>query len=146
MKPNFPQIPEKVLQEALVINFRQRDFEVIEQCVDDPTLVDDITKCATHEVFGIDVVAQKGRELWIMEVKGQPKGGVSSCSTIMMAGIGQILTRITKVSKDIHYALAIPNTHCFALSVRKFIDSPVMPLLNLSLVLIQEDGRIELIR
>ena len=96
--------------------------------------------------FGIDIVAQKGKELWIIEVKGQPRGGISSCTTIMMAGFGQILTRIKMVTDNIHYALAIPNTDCFAPSARKFINSPVLSLLNLSLILIQEDEKIEYIR
>ena len=145
MKQLFDPIPEIEIQRILSDNYRVQGFRVINQCIDDPTEFDDITECRTHDTFGIDIVAQKGLELWLIEVKGQPKGGISSCTTIMMIGFGQILTRIKKVQEDIHYALAIPNTDCFAASVRKFIDSPVMSLLNLSLILVQKDGKIEIL-
>lgn len=146
MKSICKPIPEIMLQRILSTNFKQQGYQVINQCIDDPTKFDDITECRTHDIFGIDIVAQKGRELWVIEVKGQPRGGVSSCATIMMAGFGQILTRIKIVTDNIHYALAIPNTGCFAPSARKFINSPVLSLLNLSVILIQEDGKIEFLR
>ena len=146
MNSGFGLIPEIILQNLLITSFKQQGYQVIKQCTDDPNQFDDITECATHDIFGIDVVAQRDKELWIIEVKGQPRGGISSCTTILMAGFGQILTRITKVGINIHYALAIPNTDCFASSARKFINSPIMSLLNLSLILIQEDGKIEFLR
>lgn len=142
----YPPISERFLQGIVVTNFQQRGYKVINQCTDDPNQFEDITECSTHEIFGIDVVAQREKELWIIEVKGQPRGGVSSCTTIFMAGIGQILTRITRVSEEIHYALAIPNTDCFASSARKFISSPALSLLNLSIILIQEDEKVEFIK
>jgi len=146
MKSVCYPIPEKLLQNNLVTNFKEEGYLVINQCLDDPNQFEDISECKTHDIFGIDVVAQKGNELWIIEVKGQPRGGVRSCTTTMMSGIGQILTRITMLDENVHYALAIPNTECFAPSVRKFISSPVLPLLNLSLILIQEDGKMEFLR
>lgn len=146
MNSRHTPISEKFLQSIVVTNFQQRGYNVINQCIDDPNQFEDITECTTHEIFGIDVVAQREKELWIIEVKGQPKGVVSSCTTIFMAGIGQILTRISRVSEEIHYALAIPNTDCYAPSARKFINSPILSLLNLSIILIQEDEKIEFIK
>jgi hypothetical protein len=146
MKSTCNPIPEKILERILSNNFKQKGYQVINQCTDDPTKFEDILECKTHEFFGIDIVAQKDKELWVIEVKGQPKGGIPSSTTIMMAGVGQILTRIKLITNNIHYALAIPNTDCFAPSVRKFINSPIMSLLNLSLILIQDDGKIEFLR
>lgn len=137
------EIPEKTVQKLLASSLRMQGYQVVEQCLDDPTEFDDITLCATSSIFGIDVVAKKGKVLWVIEVKGQPKGGAASCYSIFMAGIAQILTRMTRLSADIHYGLAIPNTDMFIPAVRKFIGLPIMRLLNLSIILIQEDGSIE---
>ena len=136
-------ICERELQSKLASTLKHGGYKVIQQCTDDPTKFDDILMCRTHDVFGIDIVAQRNNELRIIEVKGQPKGGIPSCSTIFMAGIGQILTRVTSISENIHYSLAVPNTDCFAPSVRKFISSPILPAINLSIILILEDGRFE---
>jgi hypothetical protein len=141
----YLQIPEKAVQKLLVNSMRRQGYQVVEQCLDDPTEFDDITECATSNIFGIDVVGQKGKVLWVIEVKGQPKGGTASCHSVFMAGIAQILTRMTKMSPDIHYGLAIPNTDMFVPAVRKFIRLPIMRLLNLSIILIQEDGSTELL-
>jgi len=138
-------LTEKELQNQLSLTLKHDGYNVIQQCTDDPTTFTDITKCKTHEIFGIDIVAQKKDKLRIIEVKGQPKGGVASCSTFFMAGIGQILTRVTSVSENIYYSLAIPNTDCFAPSVRKFMENPILSLINLSIILILPDGSIEFV-
>ena len=140
------EMSEKELQKYLASSIERNGYKVIQQCVDDPTKFADIGECRTHSIFGIDIVAQKNNELWIIEVKGQPNGGVASCSTFFMAGIGQILTRMTSFSEGIHYSLAIPNTDCFAPSVRKLMGSPVLPLLKLSIILVQDDGSFELVK
>ena len=138
-------IPEMIVQKLLVSNLREQGWQVVEQCIDDPTEFDDITLCKTSSIFGIDVVAKKGKVLWVIEVKGQPKGGAASCYSVFMAGIAQILTRMTRLSPDIHYGLAIPNTDLMASPVRKFIGLPFMRLLNLSIILIEKDGSIALL-
>ena len=145
----YLQIPEKAVQKLLVNNMRRQGYQVVEQCLDDPTEFDDIMECATSSIHGIDVVGQKGKVLWIIEVKGQPKGGLhlarQGCEAIFMAGIAQIMTRMTRMSPDIHYGLAIPNTSMFAPAIIKFIRLPIMRLLNLSIILVEEDGSVELV-
>ena len=137
---------EEQTQRILVNYFAGQRYKVIERCIDDPTQFSDISRCRTHDIFGIDVVAQDRTELWVTEVKGETKGGLAACTSTFMAGMGQILTRMTRIDSHIHYALAVPNTDCFATSVRKLINSPVLPLLNLSFILVQEDGRIQFFR
>ena len=137
---------EKQLQKLLVNRLKKDGHTVIQQCIDDPNKFSDIRQCKTHSIFGIDIVAQKEKQLRIIEVKSQPKGGIASSSTIFMAGIGQILTRVTQISENIHYSLAIPNTATFAPSVRKFFGSPALNMINLSIILILEDGSYELFR
>ena len=146
MQTGHHLMSEERTQRILVNYFAGQHYRVIERCIDDPTQFSDITRCRTHDIFGIDVVAQNRTELWVTEVKGETKGGLAACSATFMAGIGQILTRMTRIDSHIHYALAVPNTDCFATSVRKFINSPVLPLLNLSFILVREDGIIEFLR
>ena len=142
------EMSEKELQNYLASSIERNGYKVIQQCVDDPTKFADIGECRTHSIFGIDIVAQKNNELWIIEVKGQPNGGVASCSTFFMAGIGQIFTRMTTCGfpEGIHYSLAVPNTDCFAPSVRKLMGSPALPRNNLSIILVQDDGSFELVK
>ena len=131
-------INEKVIQNRIVSHFKT-NYMVIEQCVDDPTGFSDIKFCKTHPKFGIDVVAQKGEEMWIIEAKGETNGGLPATNAVFMSGIGQILSRITRIDERIHYGLAIPNTDYFATSVKKFINSPVLRTLNLYLILVSEE-------
>ncbi len=139
-------IPESVVQTSTVRSLESSGYTVIQQCVEDPTKFQHISSCKTHDTFGIDIVAQKGDELWIIEVKGKPRGGTASCSTIFMAGLGQILSRVTSISPRINYSLAIPNSPCYSPTVRKFIHSPVLDSLNLSILLIQDDGSFDMIK
>jgi hypothetical protein len=111
---------------------------VIEGCLDDPVLFFNITSCRTDDSHGIDIVAQKGTELWIIEVKGETNGGRSAVVSNFHYGLGQILTRIFHISSDIHYALAVPNTINYSHMVRKTLKSqPALHALNLSLILVQ---------
>ena len=139
-------IPESVVQTSIVRSLERRDYTVIQQCVEDPTKFDDISLCKTHHMFGIDVVAQRGDELWIIEVKGKPHGGAASCSTIFMAGLGQVMTRISEIAPGIRYSIAVPNSPCFSPVVRKFIHSPALEPLNLSVLLVQDDDSFEIIK
>ena len=134
---------ETTIQKIVVNHFRQNQYIVIQQCIDNPVLFSDIRQCKTHEIFGIDVVAQKGKELWIIEVKGQTNGGIPASSSNFMTGIGQILSRITQIDDKINYGLAIPNNDSFSSSIKKFMHSPVFANLNLSLLLIQENKQVD---
>ena len=93
-------LSEKQLQNLLTRRLKKDGYQVIQQCIDDPNQFSDIRQCRTHSMFGIDIVAQNDNQLRIIEVKGQPKGGIASSSTIFMAGIGQILTRVTQISEN----------------------------------------------
>ena len=130
---------EKNIQQKLVSFFKNSGFNVIEQCVDDPVQFTNIDLCKTHDIFGIDVVAQNPEELWITEVKGETNGGLPAATSNFMTGLGQIMTRITRIDEKIHYGLAVPNTDYFATSVRKFINSPILEKLNLSIILVEND-------
>ena len=135
-------ITESEVVRDVVTWFEKLGFTVIERCTDDPVPFDDITKCSTHNFLGIDIVAKNGKEIWLIECKGETKGGLPACTATMLCGIGQVLTRIRNVSKDIYYALAVPNTDCFSTTARKFLKSPALPLLNMS-ILLTRDGNLD---
>ena len=126
-------------QKKLVNWFQTKQHTVIEGCIDNPILFNDITDCKTDDKFGIDVVAKRETDLWIVEVKGETKGGRSSAVSNFHYGLGQIFTRMTCFNENIHYGLAMPNTDNFAFLVRKIMDLKVLERLNLSLILIGKE-------
>ena len=132
-------VNEETVQKLLVKWFKINGYVVIERCIENPILFNNISQCTTHNVFGIDIVAKKDN-LWIIEVKGDSTAGVVGATANFRSGIGQILTRMHKISTDIHYALAVPNTDNYIPAVRKIIDSKALPILNLSIILVEPDG------
>ena len=146
-------LDEKSVQKKLAVWFKINSYAVIEQCIDNPILFNDITKCRTHDIFGIDIVAKKNNkslvwisnnipsQMWIIEVKGETKGGKAAAISNFYYGIGQIITRMSVISTNVNYALAVPNTDNFATPVKKFLNSPALQILNLTIILVQPNGR-----
>ena len=147
-------LDEKSVQKSLATWFKVNSYAVIEQCIDNPILFNDITECKTHDIFGIDIVAKRNKSykyvlanhyqknvLWIIEVKGETKGGKAAAISNFYYGIGQIITRMSIISTNVNYALAVPNTDNFATPVKKFLNSPALQILNLSIILVQPNGR-----
>jgi len=135
---------ERDVQEILCRWFANKGYVVVQKCLDDPANFTDIRNCRTSTVFGIDIVAQRGTEKWIVEVKGETKGGTAAGDVDLMCGIGQLLTYMRKLDANIHYAIAIPNTTHFANALKKLRKSIAITKLNLSLFLINPDGTVML--
>jgi hypothetical protein len=135
---------EQAVQETLCNWFENRGYVVVQRCIDDPISFDDIRNCKTSKVFGIDIVAQKGREKWVVEAKGETKGGTASGDVDLMCGVGQLFTYITKLDENIHYAIAIPNTAHFANALKKLRKSVAIVKLKLNLFLIGPNGTVML--
>ena len=145
-------LDEKSVQKKLAVWFKINSYAVIEQCIGNPFLFNDITECRTHDIFGIDIVAKKNNkslvcisnnirsQMWIIEVKGETKGGKAAAISNFYYGIGQIITRMSVISTNVNYALAVPNTDNFAVPVKKFLNSPALQILNLSIILVQPNG------
>ena len=146
-------LDEKSVQKKLATWFKINSYAVIEQCIDNPFMFNDITECRTHDIFGIDIVAEKNNkslvcisnnipsQMWIIEVKGETKGGKAAAISNFYYGIGQIITRMNIISTNVNYAIAVPNTDNFAVPVKKFLNSPALQILNLSIILVQPNGR-----
>lgn len=141
-KPSEGLFRERDVQEVLCEWFENRGYVVVQKCLDDPTSFDDIRKCRTSAIFGIDIVAQKGNEKWIVEAKGETKGGAASGYVDLMCGVGQLLTYMKKIDEDLHYAIAIPKTPHFANALKKLRKSAAIVKLKLNLFLVNPDGKV----
>jgi len=135
---------EHQVVEVVRMWFEGQGFTVVEKCVDDPNLHDDITQCRTSGMFGIDIVAQKGAKKWIVEAKGETKGGTAAGDVDFMSGIGQLLGRITKIDENVNYAIAIPNTPHFTGALRRVKGSQAILALRLHLILVNRNGSVVL--
>lgn len=135
---------EQAVQGILCKWFENRGYIVVQRCIDDPISFDDIRNCRTSKVFGIDIVAQKDREKWVVEVKGETKGGTASGDVDLMCGVGQLLTYVKRFDDNIHYAIAIPNTTHFANVLKRLRKSVAIVKLKLNLFLIEPDGTVVL--
>lgn len=69
----------------------------------------------------IDLVVHGQKAEWIIEVKGEDKGGYTSALMNFQVGIGQLVSRMTDPAKQ--YALAIPVTADYRNVVDKYIES-----------------------
>jgi len=136
---------EHQVQKIVCKWLRDQGYIVIENCTDDPNIFDDITKCRTSKTFGIDIVAQKSSEKWIIQVKGETKGGTAAGEVDFYTGIGQLLRYMTKINEKTHYALAIPSTPHFTNVLQKFRYSKAILILKLHLILVNRDGSVKLI-
>ncbi|MEE8168787.1 MAG: hypothetical protein V3T58_07960 [Candidatus Hydrothermarchaeales archaeon] len=140
-KSQMSPFKESEVEDLLVEWFKNKGYKVITQCVDDPNKFDGITKCKTHSIWGIDVVAQKKRDLWIIEVKGEDKGRSASGSVNFASGLGQLLSYMTKFDDNIHYGLAIPHpSKDFKSTIKKMGKSKAFEELGIHLFLVEKEG------
>lgn len=89
----------------------------------------------------IDLVATKGGQSIIVEVKGEDQGGYTSAEMNFQMGFGQIISRM--IDPKARYALAIPITNHYLRVLRKYRDSFGLMRLDCSFFLIHEDGDVE---
>ncbi len=89
----------------------------------------------------VDVVAENSNSHWIIEVKGEDKGGFGTAQMNFQMGVGQIVSRMTE--QGIFYALAIPMTDKFKRILRNYKGSIGFKLLGLWFFVIHRDGRVD---
>lgn len=89
----------------------------------------------------IDIAASGSDGRWIIEAKGEDKGGYGSAEMNFQMGLGQIVSRMTEASAN--YALAIPHTPNFERVLRKFKGTIGFEKLGITLFIIKEVGTIQ---
>ena len=89
----------------------------------------------------VDVVADGSGGHWLIEVKGEDKGGYTSAEMNFQMGVGQIVSRMT--DPRVSYALAFPMTSDFKKVLRKYKGSLGFERLNLHFFVVHWDGKVD---
>ena len=89
----------------------------------------------------VDVVADGPEGRWLIEVKGEDKGGYGSAEMNFQIGVGQIVSRM--IDPRVSYALAFPMTSDFKKVLRKYKGSLGFERLNLRFFLTHRDGKVD---
>jgi len=100
----------------------------------------------------VDLIAKKGDEEWIIEVKGDYDSGTEQYNVNFDTGMGQILKSILRQNEKTKYAICIPFSRTergeklsYRLILKKYSKSIVFKLLNISIILVRDDESVELI-
>ena len=86
----------------------------------------------------IDIGADKGPEIFLIEAKGEDKGGYTSAEMNFQMGLGQLMSRMKY--QNAKYGLAIPLTRDFIKVLQKYQGSFAFEKLNIYLFLTGKDG------
>ena len=88
----------------------------------------------------IDVVAEGPEGRWIIEVKGEDRGGYASAQMNFQVGIGQLVSRMT--DPRLRYALAFPMTPDFARVLTTYKGTVGFGRLGLWFFVVHRDGSV----
>ena len=91
----------------------------------------------------IDVVAEGPDGLWVIEVKGEDKGGYTSAEMNFQIGLGQLMSRMKH--RDAEYGLAFPLTRDFMKVLRKYKGSLAFEKLGIYIIPVKRDGSCQLV-
>ncbi len=92
----------------------------------------------------IDVVAHRSDSEWVIEAKGEDKGGFGTAEMNFRIGIAQICSRMEH-KPGRRFALAIPLTADFQRLLRKHRDFTVFERMEIWLFVANSDGEISLV-
>ena len=88
----------------------------------------------------IDVIASVRDREWVIEVKGEDRGGYASAQMNFQMGIGQLLSQMIDPAKQ--YALAFPATMDYRRVVEKYQGTFGANKLGLYLITVGRDGAV----
>jgi len=94
---------------------------------------------------GVDLIAKRSEELWLVEAKGERKRKAGYSVAINVA-FGQLMSRIKIFDHDekIHYAISLPfPLGHFEAPLKRFADSQALSILKIHLFLIHENGEVK---
>jgi len=86
----------------------------------------------------IDVGAEKGGKILLIEAKGEDKGGYTSAEMNFQIGLGQIMSRMKH--RDSEYGIAFPITRDFVKVLRKYHGSFAFEKLGIYFLPVSKDG------
>jgi len=91
----------------------------------------------------IDVVAEGPDGRWLIEAKGEDRGGYTSAEMNFQMGLGQLMSRMKR--SDAKFGLAFPLTKDFTKVLRKYKGSLAFEKLGIYLIPVKRDGSCRLI-
>ena len=86
----------------------------------------------------IDVVAEGPEGRWLIEAKGEDRGGYTSAEMNFQIGLGQLMSRMKH--SETQYGLAFPITSDFTRVLRKYKGSFAFEKLGICLIPVKKDG------
>lgn len=89
----------------------------------------------------IDILVHGKNADWIIEVKGEDRGGYSSAQMNFQQGIGQLTSRMDDLKK--RYALAFPLTRDFLSVVKNYQGTIGLVDLGIYLIVINREGTVK---
>ncbi len=87
-----------------------------------------------------DLVATRGGETWLIEAKGEDKGGYTSAEMNLQMGFGQLLSRMAEPSWL--YGLALPDTPDFRRALAKYAGGFGLSFLPWAFFIVGADGAV----
>lgn len=101
----------------------------------------------------VDMVAIKGKEKWIVEVKGDYDRNTAQYNVNFDTGVGQIIKSITEIDDNILYGICIPFSRTerrerlsYRLVLSKYRKTLAFEKLNVCLILVRDDKSVQIIR
>lgn len=88
----------------------------------------------------VDLVATKGSEKLVVEVKGEDAGGYGTTQMNFQLGVGQLASRMT--DDQVRYVLAFPLTAHFRRVLKTFAGSIAFERLGIDLIAVLADGAV----
>jgi hypothetical protein len=89
----------------------------------------------------VDIAANGSDGRWIIEVKGEDRGGYGSAEMNFQMGIGQLVSRMT--NPIMLYALAFPRTSHYFRVLKKYHGSVGFERLGIRFFVVHWDGRVD---
>lgn len=100
----------------------------------------------------VDLIAKRGNEKWIIEVKGDYNRNTAQYNVNFDTGVGQILKSITTLNEERKYGICIPFSRTekgeklsYRLILKKYSTSIVFEVLNIHILLVRDDESVEVI-
>jgi len=130
---------EATVQRVLTNWFEERGFEALDSSGGDSE-------------SKVDLVVKKGKEKWIVEVKGDYDRQTAQYSVNFDTGMGQILKSLTSLGNETKYAICVPFTRTergerlsYRLILGKYSRSIAFEVLGIHIILVRDDESVEVI-
>lgn len=145
IEPDFDleRVDESFTENTVKMYFKSKGFHVCtnceksppQSCCECPYLRDEFQ----GRQHGIDIVARRNAETWIVEVKGVRPSRGASYNQAFYESIAQTILNMKTIEPNTHYAIALPAAKRYLNLLKKLLISAAFRELNLHVLLLRED-------